>query len=193
MRILSVLPLTLLAACATQPERMPPMIGTDVPGTVLPSEGIESIRYSENIKAYNVGRYVDPNNRRVMHDAHIVYRVETTAKWNLHPNPGPQLASGPVTHIVDPARREAPLNDEIIAEVHRQKAATQALLEQSARLNQTLQHLSSAAETSQRVTEQNAQLQQELNKTKLRLEALETDRQKTPGQAQQPKPANEDW
>jgi hypothetical protein len=193
MRILALLPLALLAACATQSERMPPMIGTAIPGTMLPSEGLESVRYSENIKAYNVGRYVDPNNRRVMHDAHIVYRVETTAKWNLHPNPGAQVSSGPAAQTVDPARREAPLNDEIISEVNRQKAATQALLEQSARLNQTLQHLSSAAETSQRVSEQNAQLQQELNKTKLRLEALESGRQNTPGQTPQTKPANDDW
>jgi hypothetical protein len=34
----------------------------------LPSDAIESVRYAENIKTYPLGRYVDPNNSRIMHE-----------------------------------------------------------------------------------------------------------------------------
>jgi hypothetical protein len=39
-----------------------------VSGTTLPSDAIESVRYAENIKTYPLGRYVDPNNSRIMHE-----------------------------------------------------------------------------------------------------------------------------
>ena len=58
---------------------MPPAVS----GTTLATEDMESVRYGENLKAYSIGRYVDPNDGLVMHEAHTVYRVETTAKWNL--------------------------------------------------------------------------------------------------------------
>lgn len=144
-----------------------------VPATVLPSEGLESIRYAENLKAYPVGRYVDPNNPLVMHERHTVYRVETTAKWNLHPNPSLPAPMGPVQQIVDPARRESPVNAEVIAEVQRQKAVSHALIQQNQRLEQSLSHLSGVLSASQQLAQQNAQLKQELSLTEKRLNALE--------------------
>ena len=54
-----------LVACATKPTRVVDMSARAVPGTTLPSDGIESVRYAENIKTYPLGRYVDPNNSRV--------------------------------------------------------------------------------------------------------------------------------
>src|SRR5438477_3755222 len=122
--ILILIPLVCFSACATKRPviaRMP----SSIPGTVIPSERTESIRYSENLKTYPVGRYIDPNNDFVMHEAHTVYRVETTAKWNLHPNTPVHVPGGPVVAIVDPARREPPLTAEVAAEVQKQKAATQ--------------------------------------------------------------------
>ena len=82
MKTIYLIPLLLLSACASNPK--PAM--RNVPGSVLTGGDIESVRYSENIKAYNIGRYVDPANQLVMHERHVVYRVETTAKWNLYPN-----------------------------------------------------------------------------------------------------------
>ncbi|MGH7968515.1 MAG: hypothetical protein ACREIC_07305, partial [Limisphaerales bacterium] len=125
-KLILLIPLLFLPACATKKPvvvRMP----HSVPGTTLPSEDIESVRYGENLKAYPVGRYVDPNNSLVMHEAHTVYRVETTSKWNLHPNGPASIPAGPVVGIIDPAHKESPVTAEVAAEVNRQKAATQAL------------------------------------------------------------------
>jgi hypothetical protein len=136
-RIILLIPLLILPACASKKPvvaRMP----HSIPGTTLPSDDIESVRYGENLKAYPVGRYVDPNNGLVMHEAHTVYRVETTAKWNLHPNAAANLPAGPVVGVVDPARKESPVTAEVVAEVNRQKAATQSLIEQGARMNRAL-------------------------------------------------------
>ena len=39
-----------------------------------------------NLRAYAVGRYVDPH-KRVMHEQHSVYRMEKLPEWNLLPQP----------------------------------------------------------------------------------------------------------
>ena len=77
--ILIFIPLIFLSACASKKPvivQMPPAVS----GTILETEDMESVRYGENLKAYSIGRYVDPNDGLVMHEAHTVYRVETTAK-----------------------------------------------------------------------------------------------------------------
>jgi hypothetical protein len=171
-RIFILIPLLFLPACATKKPvvvRMP----HSVPGTTLPADDMESVRYGENLKAYPVGRYVDPNNGLVMHEAHTVYRVETTAKWNLHPNGPANVPVGPVVGIVDPAHREGPVTAEVAAEVNRQKAATQALIAQGARMNQALNQLSQSVSISKQVSEENAQLKTAVSTTQQRLEALE--------------------
>jgi seryl-tRNA synthetase len=62
---------------------------------------------------------------------------------------------------------------EVAAEVNRQKAATQALIAQGARMNQALNQLSQSVSISKQVSEENAQLKTAVNTTQQRLEALE--------------------
>ena len=171
-RILLLLPLLLIPACASKKPVIVSMPHA-VPGTVLPSEDMESVRYGENLKAYPVGRYVDPNNSLVMHEGHTVYRVETTAKWNLHPNGPANVPLGPAVGIVDPAHKDGPLTPEIAAEIERQKAATQALLQQGSRLNQTLGQLSQSVVATKQISDDNARLKSALSLTEQRLETLE--------------------
>lgn len=184
MKYLIVIPLVLLTACASKKPVVVQM-PRSVPGTVIPAEDMESVRYGENLKGYTVGRYVEPNNSLVMHERHTIYRVETTAKWNLHSNPAVTVPRGPVSQIVDPAHREPPVNAEIIAEVNRQKAATQTLMQQGQRIEQALGQLSTSATVTRQIAEQNAQLQQENSLVKKRLDVLE---QELRGQPSQPKP-----
>ena len=197
MKTIYLIPLLLLSACAS--NRNPGVLGMShsAPGTTLPSDDIESVRYSENIKAYNVGRYVDPNNALVMHERHVVYRVETTAKWNLHPNAPATVALGPAVQIIDPARKDGPTTAEVIAEVNRQKAATQTVIDQGKRLNDTLMHISSALNASKQVAEQNRQLRTEIDLTKQRLDLLETEirgqQQASPAQRGTPENTNPNW
>jgi hypothetical protein len=197
MKTIYLIPLLLLSACAS--NRTPRLLNMSrpVPGTTLPGDDIESVRYSENIKAYNVGRYVDPNNALVMHERHIVYRVETTAKWNFHPDAPATVALGPAVQIIDPARKDGPTTAEVIAEVNRQKAATQTVIDQGKRLNDSLTRISTALDASKQVAEQNRQLRTEIDLTKQRLDLLETEirsqQQASPAQRGTPENTNPNW
>lgn len=177
-RIIFFIPLVLLSACASHKPvvvQMPP----SVPGTILSSEDMESVRYGENIESYSIGRYIDPNDPLVMHEAHTVYRVETTAKWNLHPNVPVYVPSGPVVGIVDPAYQQGPLTPEVAAEVAKQRAATQALVAQGQRMNLALGALSQTLGATAQVAAQNAQLQNEMFTTQRRLDVLEDEFRRT--------------
>jgi hypothetical protein len=57
MKLLPAIYIPLLAAgCAVKQPVVTHMTPVSVPATTLPSEGIESVRYAENIKAYPLGR-----------------------------------------------------------------------------------------------------------------------------------------
>ena len=175
-RILIFIPLVLLSACAGNKPvvvKMPPAVS----GNTLTTADMESVRYSENMKAYPVGRYVDPNDGLVMHEAHTIYRVETTAKWNLHPDVYPyapgNLPGGPVVGIIDPAHSDSPVTPEVVAEIERQKLATQALLAQGQRMNMALNQLSKILPATSQVAEENAELKAQAMATQRRLELLE--------------------
>ncbi|HTS19607.1 MAG TPA: hypothetical protein VMP11_18675 [Verrucomicrobiae bacterium] len=197
MKTIYLIPLLLLSACASNPKLAALHVLHSIPGTTLPTEGIESVRYSENIKAYNVGRYADPNNALVMHERHVVYRVETTAKWNLHPNAPAIVALGPAVRIIDAAHQDGPTTPEIIAEVNRQKAATRTVIEHGQRMNDALTHISSVLDASKQVAEQNRQLKTDLDLTKQRLDLLETEirsqQQASPAPRGTPENTNQDW
>ena len=175
-KLLIYIPLILLPACASKKPvivHMPPV----VTGNALSTADMESVRYSENLKAYPVGRYVDPSDGFVMHEAHTIYRVETTAKWNLHPDVYPyapgNLPGGPVVGIIDPAHSDSPVTPEVVAEIDRQKAATQALIAQGQRMSQVVSQLSKVLPATSQVAEDNAQLKAQALATERRLELLE--------------------
>jgi hypothetical protein len=170
----------LLAACATKPAHIVDMSARSVPGTTLASNGIESVRYAENIKSYPLGRYVDPNNSRIMHEGHDIYRVETTPKWNLHPNEPVAVPLGPTIHVPDSARHSAAVGDELVAELNRQKQATKTVIQGEQVVSQKLGELTTALQKTQQIAAQNVQLKQEVNTTKQRLEALEEELRKPP-------------
>jgi hypothetical protein len=197
MKTIYLIPLLLLSACASNRKLVVLNMPRAVPGMTLPSDDIESVRYSENLKAYNVGRCVDPNNALLMHERHVLYRVETTAKWNLHPNAPATVALGPAVQIIDPARKDGPTTAEVIAEVNRQKAATQTVIDQGKRLNDTLTQISTALDASKQVAEQNRQLRTEIDLTKQRLDLLETEirnqQKESPALSGIPEPTNQNW
>lgn len=172
MKTQYLLSLALLTGCSSPHVIHMP---SPVAGTTLSPDQAEAVRYPEDVKGYPVGRYVDPNNDFVMHEAHVIYRVETTAKWNLHPNGPPAISFGPPLAIVDSAKYNAPVNAEVVAEVDKQKAATQALLAQNERFNQSLSQLAGAFQVVKQVDEQNLLLKQELTLTQKRLDALEAE------------------
>jgi hypothetical protein len=177
-RIFFFIPLILLPACATRKPvvvQMPPTM----PATMLAPPDVAAIRYPENVKAYSIGRYVDPNDPLVMHEAHTIYRVETTSKWNLHPNALVDVPGGPVVGLIDTAHQASPLTPEIAAEVERQKVATMALLAEGQRMNLALNQLAKVLPATAQVAAENDRLKSEMTMTESRLNALEEEFRKT--------------
>ena len=90
--LISLLVVCLGAGCATRKDSTP-KTATVVPGTSLPAKRMASVRTSEIVKAYPVGRYTDPNFPEEMHEQHTVYRREQSPDWNYLPDPPPTLPS----------------------------------------------------------------------------------------------------
>lgn len=167
-----------LAGCATAHKTVVVSpLPRDVPGTTLSSDGIESVRYAENIKAYPVNRYVDPANRGVMHEGHTIYRVETTPRWNLRPNQPVNVPLGPSVAVVrNPASHPGPLPGELTAELSRQKEATRTVIAQGERLGGSIDRLQAALTQTAEMAQEQRKMQADLNKAQSRIEQLEKDR-----------------
>jgi hypothetical protein len=115
--------------------------------------------------------------------------VETTAKWNLHPNVRPyppgSLPGGPVVGIIDPAHKDSPITPEVVAEVDRQKAATQALIADNQQMSHALGQLSKVMPATARIAKDNALLKVQTLATERRLEILENQFRKQQQEQQQ--------
>lgn len=129
MKYIALIPLVFVASCASRPQLV---VRPAPPAAVEP---VETVRYSEVVRAYYIGRYVDPNNPETMHEQHPVYRVETSARWNLHP--GPLNTANLLNPPPDAAFTPPPTNDALLAEMNRQREATARVLQEAARLAQS--------------------------------------------------------
>lgn len=119
------------SATAPVPAVAPAPVVAPVSGTDLDAANIEKVRVSETLKSYPVGRYVDPADPNVMHEAHVVYRKEAGANWNLNPNAPTVVPLGPVLAVADPARTPAPLPAELERKMAEQNQLVASLIEQN--------------------------------------------------------------
>jgi hypothetical protein len=185
MKIFYLIALLFLSACATAPKltlRPRPPSSTDVGG----------VRYPEVLHAYHVGRYVDPDDDSLMHEQHVVYRVEQNPRWDLrsatdlHPaTTGSNAFLTPVSH--DAAFAPAPVNDAILAEVNSQRLATTQIMMQARTLSTALAQFQTALHQSKTNLQETARLRTSVNQMKQRLDSLEA----APGQSQSLSTTNE--
>jgi hypothetical protein len=128
--------------CQVQPKPTVPQSAAEPPpvvsGTDLEPDNLEKVRISETVKAYPVGRFVDPNDSNVMHESHVVYRKEAGANWNLFPNAPTVVPLGPVLAISDPATQPNPLPAELEQKVAEQNQLMASLVEQNEALSAEL-------------------------------------------------------
>jgi hypothetical protein len=157
----------MFTACASHTPRKITVTAVAPAGRML---NAGALRTPEHLKEYRFGRYVDPCDSQAMHEAHPVYRIETSAAWNLAPGngtgPAPRAntaASTPVTSA----------NDAVVVEANKQRAATRALSEQTATLNQRLSELSPAIKQTKELAEQNIALKREMTAIRERLDKLD--------------------
>ena len=81
----------LLTGCAskrTAPQEFD-AVSPEVAGTAVPQGSLESVRSSGNVRVYHRGRYVDPGNPNIMHEAGEMYVLTESGAWNLSPNNSP--------------------------------------------------------------------------------------------------------
>ena len=174
MKPFHLIPLLFLTACSTTPKL------TLQPLPQPPAADATTIRYPEIINAYHVGRYVDPNDGLVMHEQHVVYRVEENTRWNLHP--GPVDRNLPALPSRDATFAPAPVNDAILAEVNSQKAATAQIMIQARTLSAALAQFQTALQQTKTNIQETLILRASVNAIKQRLDALES----APGQLPPP-------
>ncbi|MGO9584649.1 MAG: hypothetical protein ACLP2Y_00350 [Limisphaerales bacterium] len=175
MKMLYLIPLLLLSACSTAPRlalrpQQPP-----------PAADNAAVRHPEVINAYHVGRYVDPNDDLVMHEQHVVYRVEENTRWNFYPGPAdgsaPEL---PPAH--DAAFSPLPVNDAVLAQVNAQRLATVEIMMEARTLSAALAQFQAALQQTKTNLQETAVLRATVIEMKKRLDVLET------AQAQPPAP-----
>jgi hypothetical protein len=168
MKMFYLIPLLFLTACSTpklalRPQQPPPTTDNS------------AIRYPEVIRAYHIGRYTDPNDDLVMHEQHVVYRVEENTRWDLRP----ASAGGDVFFPVVPSPRDAafnplPVNDAVLAEINAQKLATVQIMVQARTLSLALAQFQAALQQTRTNLQETAVLRASVIQMKKRLDVLET-------------------
>jgi hypothetical protein len=164
MKYTIFIPLLFLAACATQPK----LTLRPVPPSAV--EPVDAVRYAEVVRAYYVGRSIDPNHPETMDEQHRVYRVEASAHWDLHP--GPQATANLLNPPPDAAFAPAPTNDALIAEMNRQREVTSRVMHEAARLAQALDQLRKFFGDMKTVAGNQALMNARLANAELRLDEL---------------------
>jgi hypothetical protein len=170
MKILYFIPLLFLTACSTTPKlvlrpQQPP-----------PATGNSTVRYPEVVRAYHFGRYVDPDDNLVMHEQHVVYRVEENTRWDLHPaNAGNDAAFfSTVSLPPDAAFNPLPVSDAELAEINAQKMATVQITRQAQILSSALSQFETALQQTKTNLQETATLRTAVKLMEKRLDALET-------------------
>lgn len=141
MKLHYLLPALLLVGCASS---NPPTV--NVAAGPLPQKhdapDPASVRRPEQLKAYPVGRYEDPNDPDVMHEGHTVYRAETSPEWDTDPNEPTSLPLGPgEMATADPSQQHTALTAELEQRLKQEDQLLQTTYEQNERLAQEIKTL----------------------------------------------------
>lgn len=174
MKYLALIPLVLVASCASRPKPQVAVRPLPAPAT----EPIGDVRYAEVVRAYHVGRHVDPNHPMAMHEHHPVYRVEASANWNLHPGPLRLAATNVLNPPLDAAFSPPPVNDAVIAEIGRQREATERVLDEARRLAQSHEAFQRVLQQMQTVVTNQVRLSTRLAETERRVTEFAKDLQR---------------
>jgi hypothetical protein len=141
MKLHYLLPALLLVGCASS---NPPTV--NVAAGPLPQKHDKpdpaSVRTPEQLKAYPLGRYQDPDDPDVMHEGHTIYRAETSPDWNTDPNEPTSLPLGPGEMAsADPSQQHTALTAELEQRLKQTDQLLQNTYEQNERLAQEIKTL----------------------------------------------------
>ena len=166
MKTYQLIPLLFLTACTTTPKL------TLQPQPPPPAADNSAVRYPEIVNVYHVGRYVDPNDGLVMHEQHVVYRVEENTRWDFRPG---VVCSSPTSQTPrDAAFSPTPVNDAVLAEVNAQRLATVQVMLEARTLSAALAQFQAALQQAKTNLQETAVLRATVNTMRKQLDALET-------------------
>ncbi|MDR2982781.1 MAG: hypothetical protein LBV12_11105 [Puniceicoccales bacterium] len=157
--IIAALTCVLFAGCHTRPAppAPPATVAVPVSGTELDQSNLVKVRFGETLKAYPVARYIDPADKNLLHESHLVYRKEASAAWNLESHSPTVVPLGPVMALSDPAERTRINQAEIEQKISSQERLMSALIEQNetltaeiTRLNKELSKLRESKPTTEK-------------------------------------------
>jgi hypothetical protein len=180
MKYLAVIPLVLVASCASQPKRY--VFQDTLPAPVAKP----TVRYPEMIRTYVVGPYVDPNHSDRMHARHPMYRVEESARWDLHPGPYGVAITGPVNPPLDAAFSPPPTNDVVLAELNRQREATERVMGEALRLARSYDELQKVINEMKSFATNHLEMRARVANTERRVTEFETELRKLAASPPQP-------
>ena len=165
MKMLPLIPLLFLTACSATPKltvrpQMPPPVSDEA-----------GLRHPEVLHAYHVGRYADRDDDALMHEQHVVYRIEESTRWDLRPGANPVIGMYSVPR--DAAFSPTPVNDAILAEVNSQRLATVQIMTQARTLTAALAQFQTVLQEAKANLQETASLRAAVNSLKQRLDALE--------------------
>ena len=186
MKLLRLLPLLILTACASHAPHKRNVVSVTEP--IGQPANAAMLRTPEQLKEYRFGRYVDPGDTLVMHESHPVYRVETSAGWNLVPG---NAAASPV-HL-STAVPTATARDAVIAEINKQRASSRAFADEMAKLNQRLAAMAQMAASMSALAQQNLALRSEIATVRDRLDALDSQGRQSQPVVPNATPAADKW
>ena len=157
----------LLPGCAskrTAPQEFD-AVSPEVAGTAVPQGSLESVRSGGNVRVYHKGRYVDPANPNIMHEAGEMYVLTDSGGWNLSPNNSP--LSPEFNRVITVS---APLDAAKSLEIMHLVKTNELMMQLGQALVNTRNEMLSERK---REKDQNANLQKTLNSIMTRLEQLE--------------------
>jgi hypothetical protein len=169
MKPIFFIPLLVLASCVSR--RTPEISVNPLPPTNV--DQTESVRFAETLRLYHIGRYVDPNHPDVMHEKHPVYRVEAYSQWNLKPSGFHPGSAYPFGVFKDAAFFPPPMNDVVLAEVNRQRNATERVMQEAARLAMSYDQLQNALNEMRSIVTNHLSITSRLSTAEQRVSSIE--------------------
>ena len=181
-----------IVACRSQPQAIivpvpqskQSIAKTEVSNAPLGSRA--NVRSSESVKVYGINRYVDPNDPRILHERHAIYRLEEQPSWVTRSRSShDQVLLGPLIGLKRPEYTPEALPGETARDLAKAKQDLKTNEEALHSLQQNQQDLTRNVET---LTAQTVDSQKKLTEIVSvlndRIKQLETDRGSTNSQSQ---------
>lgn len=147
---------------------------------------VSAVRSNDIVKAYDIGRYVDPVDCRIMHERHVVYRLENSSGWYLQPPKGqPEILLGPTVGLRRMEYQREVVAGEVGQQLNQTRKDAELAYQNAEVLKQQMTELNARVnENATRVNQNQQMIVEQLNALKGQLQ-----QNRLPGPTPSPTPA----